>query len=112
MKNSINSCLISALLIFAIFPYQYAASGNSDEGVPSVASHERLETGEMRASEEVKISGEYMKAFLAAYKAFENDPSIVPRKKHIENYSIQFTEEETVYSILFFAKRLPRSLSA
>jgi len=54
-----------------------------------------------------KISGEYMKAFLAAYEAFMADPLIPDGKRGIENYSVEFRQRGDLYYILFFAKRKP-----
>ncbi len=56
---------------------------------------------------EVKVSGEYMKAFLVAYEAFKTDPLIPEEKRRIENYSIEFRQRGDAYFILFLAKRKP-----
>jgi hypothetical protein len=55
---------------------------------------------------ESSVSGEYMKAFLVAHKAFTEDPSIHVNKRLIENYDIEFRQDAESYRVLFVAKRL------
>ena len=56
---------------------------------------------------EIKLNGEYLKAFLAAYSSFKDDPLIPDQKKQIENYQIEFRQRGDFYFVLFFAKRKP-----
>jgi hypothetical protein len=56
---------------------------------------------------EIKVNGEYLKAFLAAYASFKDDPLIPEQKKQIENYQIEFRQKGDLYFVLFLAKRKP-----
>lgn len=76
------------------------------EGLPAITSTRAQKTTDPTAVE-VKLSGEYLKAFLAAYSAFTADAGIPADKRKIENYTIQFEQNEKYYLISFFAKRLP-----
>ncbi len=54
---------------------------------------------------EIKLNGEYLKAFVAAYSSFKDDPLIPDQKKQIENYQIEFRQRGDLYFVLFLAKR-------
>ena len=54
---------------------------------------------------EAKVPGEYMKAFLAAYSAFKDDPLIREEKRNIENYQIEFRQRNDLIYVLLLAKR-------
>ena len=41
---------------------------------------------------EIKLNGEYLKAFLVAYSSFKDDDLIPDQKKQIENYHIEFRQ--------------------
>lgn len=56
---------------------------------------------------EVRVGGEYLKAFAAAHEAFKSDPLIPAEKKRLENYNVEFRQSGDLYHVLFSAKRLP-----
>ena len=51
-----------------------------------------------------RIEGEFGKAFSAAYEAFRNDRDIPEGKKLIENYHIEFRQNQTAFFISFMAE--------
>lgn len=54
---------------------------------------------------EITVPGEYMRAFLVAYDQFRIDPEISARKKIIENYTVEFSQDEQSY-VVYLIPRL------
>jgi hypothetical protein len=54
---------------------------------------------------ETKISGEFLKAFLAALESFEKDKAIPDSKRKLENYDIEFRQSESNYYVYFIPKK-------
>lgn len=77
------------------------ATEKSTEEADGAASQEEMQTRPMR------VTGEQMKAFLAAYRSFSADPEIPREKRKIENYYLLFEEGDGYISITFAPKRKP-----
>src|SRR6266536_2793340 len=73
-----------------------------------ISADDQKEQESMCGSSEVQVHGEYMKAFLVAYKAFEEDTDIPSQKRHIENYILRFSQDKDNYFVVFVAKRKPK----
>jgi hypothetical protein len=58
----------------------------------------------------IKMPGEYIKAFHAAYAAFAVDDNIPIEKRRAENYRIEFHQDHKSYKVDFIAKRTPSEL--
>ena len=56
--------------------------------------------------EEIALDGDYLKAFNAAFIAFEKDDAVPKNKRRLENYTIIFSRDKKFIHVFFYAKRL------
>jgi len=61
---------------------------------------------------DAKVSGEFLKAFLAAMESFKVDPQIPDGKRKIENYDIEFRQGQSSYYIYFIPRKMPFEIPA
>jgi hypothetical protein len=59
---------------------------------------------QMSASTNNRISGELMKAFLAAHETFKNDADIPELKRRVENYEIELRQTGDSFIVYFIPK--------
>ena len=59
---------------------------------------------------ELRMPGEYMKVFQAAYRAFLVDDDIPANKRRVENYRVKFHQDRKNYQVFFMAKRKPSEI--
>jgi hypothetical protein len=55
----------------------------------------------LESEPESVYKGPLLKAFLAAYESFKNEPAIPLSKKAIENYNVEFHQNSEIYIIVF-----------
>jgi hypothetical protein len=106
-----NYIYISAcLLLLVIIQFQKSTFSETRRGAERAPSANNADSGNipmMNSTAGVKVNGDYMKAFVVAYDAFKEDSGIAPDKRQLQNYEVEFTQDQSTYFVLFFAKRLP-----
>jgi len=55
----------------------------------------------LESEPESEYKGPLLKAFLAAYESFKNEPAIPLSKKAIENYNVEFHQNSKIYVVVF-----------
>lgn len=96
---------------------QSTTKGNEEETVRIIKDQNNLfvspddqdlKTITLLSSEpEREVSGKFMEAFLLGYKSFIKDTQIPSAKKDLENYTIEFRQDNEYYYLTFAGDRTP-----
>lgn len=104
MKIVVRQTLMCVLL-FSLAQCQFSAVEQAGVARQGKSSEQVIREPDPLSAAEAEVNGEYIKAFLVAYDVFKASPEISADKRQIENYIVQFRQDNNNYSVLFFAKR-------
>src|SRR5262245_31188140 len=108
LANSRINCIALLLSLVSIL-VSYAITGRAFEGsafrITSAIINMSLQDTTidklLESEPDNVLKGQQLKAFLAAYESFTKDRMIPDSKRNIENYEVQFRENNEYYLVLF-----------
>ena len=99
---------VMTLFLLVIGPCQTNSTIKGDLRQSKAAAKEPLQNPMFPTTPpEVRVSGDFLKAFLVASDAFKKDAAIPERKKEIGNYTFEFRQDKNAYFVYFIPKLLP-----